>query len=68
MNRLTGRVKGTTITLDERVPELEGRRVLVIVEPADDLDIAIDTAGLWREWVERGPQGPLEDEGEPEFP
>ncbi len=23
---------------------------------------------LWQEWVDHGPQGPIEDEGDPEFP
>jgi hypothetical protein len=36
MTTVTGFVKGQTIALDERVPELEGKRVRVLVEPADD--------------------------------
>ena len=59
---------GKTITLDEGVPELDGKRVRMVVEPADETDVAIDAVGLWREWLERGPQGPVEDEAEPEFP
>lgn len=25
-------------------------------------------ARLWRDWAESGPQGPIEEDGEPEFP
>lgn len=68
MNTLTGRVTGKTVMLDERVPELEGKRVRIVMEPADETDASIDTFRLWREWCERGPQGPLEDEADAEFP
>ncbi len=68
---LTGRVRGNVITLDEPLPPLEGRRVRVSVEPlSDETRRRSDSekAELWRIWVDRGPQGPIEDEGEPEFP
>ncbi len=67
---LTGRVRGNVITLDEPLPPLEGRRVRVSVEPLSDETRLSDEekSELWRLWVERGPQGPIEDEGEPEFP
>jgi hypothetical protein len=68
MTTLTGLVQGQTIELDERVPELEGKRVRVLVESAEDTDAAPDRATAWHEWVERGPQGPIEDDGNPEFP
>ena len=68
MTALTGHLKGRTITLDETVPELDGKRVRMVVEPAEETDATIDTVALWREWLERGPQGPLEDEAGPEFP
>jgi hypothetical protein len=68
MTKLTGLVQGQTIELDERVPELEGKRVRVLLEPAEDSDVGSDRATVWHEWVERGPQGPIEDDGNPEFP
>jgi hypothetical protein len=44
MTTLTGLVQGQTIELDERVPELEGKRVRVLVESAEDTDAAPDRA------------------------
>jgi hypothetical protein len=67
---VTGVLRGNTITLDAPVPPLEGRRVRVIIAP-EDIELALPTdeqARLWDEWVRQGPQGPLEDEGEQEFP
>lgn len=66
----TGVLHGNTITLDAPVPPLDGQRVRVIIVPADeDLELAAaEQARLWDEWVQRGPQGPIEDETEPEFP
>jgi hypothetical protein len=68
---LTGWVHGNTITLETPVPPFEGKRVLIRLEPAEDLDAALSLemqARLWRDWAESGPQGPIEDDGEPEFP
>lgn len=67
MTTVTGRVTGNVIALDERVPELEGKRVRLTVERLDDVE-AVDHAALWDAWVQRGPQGPIDDDGEPEFP
>jgi hypothetical protein len=66
----TGLLQGRTIMLDEPVPPLDGQRVRVIIVPADDDTelTAREQAPLWEEWVRMGPQGPIEDEGEPEFP
>jgi hypothetical protein len=43
---------------------------VVLVEPlGGEKRLAPETqARLWQEWVEKGPQGPLEDEGEAELP
>lgn len=68
---LTGWVHGNTITLESSVPPLEGKRVLVRIEPVEDSEATLTAdvqARLWRAWTERGPQGPIEDEGEPEIP
>jgi hypothetical protein len=44
--------------------------VLVRIEPAEDAEATLPAdlqTKLWHGWVERGPQGPIEDEAEPEF-
>jgi hypothetical protein len=67
---LTGVLHGNTITLDAPVPPLEGQRVRVLIA-LDDQDLTLaaeEQARLWDEWAQSGPQGPLEDDGEPEFP
>jgi hypothetical protein len=65
-----GIVHGNTIMLDDTVPPLEGRRVLVLIEPLEEGEILDKTtqARLWKTWAESGPQGPIEDDGEAEFP
>ena len=71
---LTGTLHGNVIELDLEAPEaapererLEGKRVRVALEPLDDADLelsAVEQERLWKHWVDRGPQGPIEDEGE----
>jgi predicted RNase H-like HicB family nuclease len=49
----------------------EGERLVIRLEPAavaDEVLPAEAQAELWRAWAENGPQGPIEDEAEPEFP
>jgi hypothetical protein len=67
---VTGLLQGKTITLDAPVPPLDGQRVHVIITPASEPaePSREEQARLWEEWVRRGPQGPIEDEDEPEFP
>jgi hypothetical protein len=68
---LAGRVHGKTIELDEAVAvPLEGKRVRVVLEviEGDEQLSAAARASAWREWLERGPQGPIDDDAEPEFP
>jgi hypothetical protein len=70
MTSRQGTVRGKTITLDDTVPPLEGKRVLVLIEPLEEsgaLDPATH-ARLWEVWAASGPQGPIEDDGEAEFP
>jgi hypothetical protein len=66
----TGVLEGKTIRLDDSVPPLEGKRVRVVIAPEEDEPqlSADEQARLWHQWVEHGPQGPIEDDGEPEFP
>jgi hypothetical protein len=67
---VTGVLHGKTITLDDPVPPLDGRRVRVFIAPEDrEIALAADEqARLWDDWAREGPQGPIEDDGEPEFP
>ncbi len=67
----TGTLQGNVVTLDQAVPPLEGRRVRVVLEPLNESDSELsadEQARIWKAWVDHGPQGPIDDEGEPEFP
>jgi len=65
----TGRVHGSTIELEGSVPELEGRRVRVVLEAVDEArSSAEEQRALWQAWVARGPQGQIEDGADTEFP
>lgn len=68
---LKGTVRGTTITLDAAVPPLDGKRVVVVLEldEVNDSGLAPDVVSEpWRAWAAHGPQGPIDDEGDAEFP
>ncbi|HEY3569988.1 MAG TPA: hypothetical protein VGP73_18785 [Thermoanaerobaculia bacterium] len=57
---LKGLLHGNTITLEATVPPLEGQRVHVLIEPIEETTLsAQEQAELWRQWAERGPQGPI---------
>jgi hypothetical protein len=57
---LKGLLHGNTITLEAAVPPLEGQRVHVLIEPIEETVLsAQEQAELWRQWTERGPQGPI---------
>ena len=65
----TGLVHGTTIELDSAVPELEGKRVRVVLEVVDEPRLSTQQQQeLWRAWAERGPQGPIEDGPDTDVP
>jgi hypothetical protein len=59
----TGVLHGNTTTLDAPVPPLEGQRVRVIIVPADEeAELTADErVRMWDEWVQHGPQGPIQD-------
>jgi hypothetical protein len=60
---VTGVVHGSTVTLDEPVPPLEGKRVRVTLVALRSEDVQVsaeEQRRLLREWAERGPQGPLD--------
>jgi hypothetical protein len=71
MGALTGRVHGRTIDLDA-LPNapLEGKRVRVLLELVDeDVRLTADEqAASWSAWTAHGPDGPIADDDEPEFP
>lgn len=69
LTEVTGVVHGSTIALDKPVPPLDGCRVRVVLEPVETADLVLseqDQDRFWREWVDRGPQGPLE--GDDDWP
>ncbi len=61
---VTGVVHGSTVTLDEPVPPLEGQRVRVTLESLRTDEVvelsAEEHHRMLREWAEHGPQGPLD--------
>lgn len=67
-----GLLRGNIITLDSAVPPLDGKRVRVLLEPVNEMESKLSAEAqrdLWRQWVEHGPQGPIEDdESDPGFP
>jgi len=61
MTSKTGVLRGTTIELESTVPEMDGKRVHVVLEPVEEERLsAQQQREFWRTWVERGPQGPIE--------
>jgi hypothetical protein len=71
VSTLTGRVHGTTIDLDHTPSApFEGKRVRIVLELVDeDLRLSAgEQASSWAAWIANGPDGPIEDDGEPEIP
>jgi hypothetical protein len=64
---LKGLVQGNTVLLDEAVPLLDGKRVLVVLEPVEERPALAREQGseAWRLWVASSPRGPSRDKGEP---
>ena len=64
MTATTGLLRGRTIELDAPLPVLDGRRMRVMIGPADPDDTSFTPeqhGEMWAEWVARGDHGPLED-------
>lgn len=62
MTSQTGLLRGTTIDLEGPVPEMDGKRVHVLLEPVDEQQLsARQQRELWQTWIEQGPDGPIED-------
>ena len=65
----TGLLKGKTIELEDPIPEMEGKRVHVVLEPIDETRLTdAEQRELWAQWVEHGPQGPIDDDDDTQFP
>ena len=62
MTTKTGLLRGATIELESGVPEMDGQRVRVVLEPVEEQRLsAQQQREFWQAWVERGPEGPIED-------
>ncbi len=65
----TGLVRGRTIELESTVPEMDGQRVRVVLEPVEEPRLSNEQQrALWQAWIERGPQGPIEDGPDTDIP
>jgi hypothetical protein len=70
-DQLSGWLHGNTITLETPAPLLDGKRVRVRLEPAEDSEAVLspeEQTRFWRDWVDHGPQGPIEIEEELDLP
>lgn len=69
MTSQTGLLRGTTIELERKVPEMDGKRVHVLLEPMDEEPLsARQQREFWQAWAEKGPDGPIEDGIDTETP
>jgi hypothetical protein len=65
-----GLLKGKTIELDEPMPPLDGKRVVVTIE-ADESGEVLSTEGArtaWDAWAASANQGPLQVDDDADFP
>lgn len=56
--------------MDGPVPPLDGQRVRIVIALLDE-EVELtpgEQTKAWKEWITAGPKGPIEDDGEPEFP
>jgi len=69
MTLKTGLLRGKTIELESAVPEMDGKRVRVVLEPVEEQRLSVQQQReFWRTWIERGPQGPIEDGPDTDIP
>ena len=65
----TGLLRGATIELESAVPEMDGQRVRVMLEPVEEQQLsAQQQREFWKAWVERGPEGPIADDVDTNIP
>lgn len=64
-----GLLKGKTIELEDAIPEMEGKRVHVVLEPIEEARLTdAEQRELWAQWVEHGQQGPIDDDADTQLP
>jgi hypothetical protein len=69
MTSQTGLLRGTTIELEQTVPEMDGKRVHVLLEPVDEQQLSPqEQRDLWQAWIHQGPDGPIEDATDTDTP
>lgn len=69
MTTKTGLLRGAMIELESAVPEMDGQRVRVMLEPVEEQKLSAQQQHeFWQVWVERGPHGPIEDSTDTEIP
>ena len=69
MTTKTGLLRGATIELESAVPEMDGQRVRVVLEPIEEQPLSTQQQReFWGAWVERGPEDPIEDAVDTEIP
>lgn len=61
-----GVVDGKRVLLEDPIPGLDGKRVRVRLDVLEDERVLSprEQSDIWRQWVESGPQGPIEDDTE----
>jgi hypothetical protein len=65
----TGLLRGATIELESAVPEMDGQRVRVVLETLEEPQLSTQQQReFWQVWVERGPEGPIEDAMDTDIP
>ena len=65
----TGLEHGSTIELEGPVPELEGRRVRVVLEAFDEPRLSTEEQRTaWQAWAGARPAGTIDDGPDTEFP
>jgi hypothetical protein len=57
------------VRLASTVPELDGKRVRAVLDAVDEQRLTTEQQSeLWKAWVARGPQGPIDDGPDTELP
>jgi len=69
MTTKTGLLRGATIELESAVPEMDGQRVRVVLEPLEEKQLSSQQQReFWQTWIDGGPEGPIEDDVDTDIP
>jgi hypothetical protein len=69
MTSQIGLLRGTTIELERAVPEMDGQRVRVVLEPFEERQVSgQQQREFWQAWVANGPNGPIEEGTDTDLP